>query len=147
MRTALALALALCALFPSMNLANAIGCTPQQAAQCASLPLADTCTYFQCVLEPGPAGRQSFECVPNHRAANTLCHSNVACITAGTCGSTGGCNANPGQRVQCQDTSIGIHDSAMCWCSNFSCDALIPPRTLLFGASAAKYCVKASPGG
>jgi hypothetical protein len=146
-RTALVLALALCALFPSMNLANAIGCTPQQAAQCASLPLADTCTYFQCVLEPGPAGRQSFDCVPNHRAANTLCHSNVACITAGTCGSTGGCNANPGQRVQCQDTSTGIHDPAMCWCSNFSCDALIPPRTLLFGASAAKYCVKASPGG
>jgi hypothetical protein len=50
-----------------MDLAYAIGCTPQQA-QRASLHLADTCSPSNAYLSP--AGRpSSFDCVPDHRAA------------------------------------------------------------------------------
>src|ERR1700734_3247804 len=77
--------------------ALAIGCTPQQFQQCANLPLADTCFKWGCL--PGPPvaqGGRGFNCVLSDAApAGTPCHSDVACVSSGTCGPTGTCNANP----------------------------------------------------
>jgi|SRR3984885_6350677 hypothetical protein len=127
--------------------ALAIGCTPQQFQQCANLPLADTCFKWGCL--PGPPvaqGGRGFNCVLSDAApAGTPCHSDVACVSSGTCGPTGTCNANPGARTTCSTTSTGARDEVLCWCANFTCNGIIPPHTFVFGANASPTA-RNSPG-
>jgi len=102
-------------------------CSAAEQAHCASLniPGGDTCIQWVCKGGPelGPTGQPIGTCVQSNAAVSTPCSNNQACVHSGTCGPTGGCQANPNAQQVCAPTATGTRDQMQCYCLNFSCQA------------------------
>jgi hypothetical protein len=104
-------------------------CTPAEQANCAARNVAggDTCMQWVCRGLPTqtPNHQPAGTCVQINAAVGTACSNKQACVHSGTCGPTGGCQANVNAQQACGPTATGMRDQILCSCKNFACQALM----------------------